>query len=1164
MNIVGENFPEPIVDQIRTRQEKKGSLNRNPGGNPSLLVWQNANTGWVKMVSSVDVDDERFKSSNSEMAASMLVGSKLAKQYVLFGGVYDQGLGKNGLRGGIARDKSILNNSAYGLGGLDYGLVPMPGITSFNIKTETRGSLKTATVGIKAYNRHQFDIINTLYLSLGFSMLIEWGNTMYYDNGSENLITDNPYSLADEFIEGKYKWDKILPEINKYRLASCGNYDAALGKVVNFTWKVNRDLSYDITVTVRSIGDVIESLKMNALSGFVPVIPSVQELVSSAATSGQVTSGLDVAQKAILIRQYYNYLRSSIGLSDIQAKGVLANIGRESTFSYGIKQSGGGAGIGLFQYTAETRKQPFINAVPDWQTNWQGQLDYAFTKDPAGIAFKKRNFTSAEEASLNFLQTFEIPWSNKEEQAQVQPIRQGTNLGYLKIVNIALGSPQQQQPSYNDLVASGQLYGITPTTQPTPSVPLGTDVALGTNTVTEAQIIQSYAYTHDIGALFNNIMIDLQASPPTSGGVSSKKIGDDTVAVKIAFKNNGTLDDRYYIRFGYFLQLLEKNIIYTLKGTTQKIIGFDYNINSNIISLYNRQLSADPSICIFQRTYDTTDPSIKTTLFPELNKFILEGSGTTYKSFYGKLMNVYFDMTYILNHLQVSKDNNGIVTLIDLLKSLANGFCSATGNYNSISPTVDENTNNIVFIDNTPLPDREALLLKTYSSGSISNPNKEADFKMFGYFPEVGANKALAGIVRDLSLTTTISPNLASMITIGAQANGYVTGQDSTALSTINRGLKDRVKNEFIEPINPNDGGYSNPLTVPLLLQPQQQPLNGIGLINLGTGQSNPPANPSSPVPTVENKYKDTIATFNKFIQDMVTNTWNQKDISAFSNSISSFAEYDQAERTLNYRKNINPNASSPNIGFLPFDLTLVIDGLSGMKVYQKYTADTEFLPSNYPKSLEFLIKGVTHEIRDNQWITTLESLAIPKNPFGETDAFNVGEPSTGKPSSRAQGASTSVRGNNFSTGRGGATRVIEGKTYKNGQMEGALRPINNQAKYKGAITSDTGQIRLYTKASLALDQLIQAAEQAGIPIKINAGYRTYEDQVRVKAQYGDDAATPGTSNHGFGLAVDFAAGLRRIKPGDKLYDWLAAGNGAKYGFKNIRSESWHWEYQNV
>jgi hypothetical protein len=234
------------------------------------------------------------------------------------------------------------------------------------------------------------------------------------------------------------------------------------------------------------------------------------------------------------------------------------------------------------------------------------------------------------------------------------------------------------------------------------------------------------------------------------------------------------------------------------------------------------------------------------------------------------------------------------------------------------------------------------------------------------------------------------------------------------------------------------------------------------------------------------------------------------------------------------------------------------------MKIYQKFVADTEFLPSNYPQSLEFLIKGITHEIKDNQWITILESLATPKNPFGTKDSFNVGSKINGQSSitERAAGAGGS-RPTGFSTGGGGTSRTIEGKTYKNGQMEGALRPINNQAKYKGAISSDGGRIRLYTKASLALDQLIVAAEQAGITVKINSGYRTYDDQVRVKAQFGRQAATPGRSNHGFGLAVDFAtSGLSRIKPGDKLYDWLAAGNGAKYGFKRIASESWHWEYQ--
>jgi hypothetical protein len=61
------------------------------------------------------------------------------------------------------------------------------------------------------------------------------------------------------------------------------------------------------------------------------------------------------------------------------------------------------------------------------------------------------------------------------------------------------------------------------------------------------------------------------------------------------------------------------------------------------------------------------------------------------------------------------------------------------------------------------------------------------------------------------------------------------------------------------------------------------------------------------------------------------------------------------------------------------------MDGLSGMKVYQKFTIDSNFLPTNYPGTLEFLIKGITHTIEGNEWTTSIESMAIPKNPFAVT-----------------------------------------------------------------------------------------------------------------------------------------------------------------------------------
>jgi hypothetical protein len=63
------------------------------------------------------------------------------------------------------------------------------------------------------------------------------------------------------------------------------------------------------------------------------------------------------------------------------------------------------------------------------------------------------------------------------------------------------------------------------------------------------------------------------------------------------------------------------------------------------------------------------------------------------------------------------------------------------------------------------------------------------------------------------------------------------------------------------------------------------------------------------------------------------------------------------------------------------------MDGLSGMKVYQKFTIEADFLPTNYPRALEFLIKGVKHRIESNQWITNIESMCVAKDPFGAKSA---------------------------------------------------------------------------------------------------------------------------------------------------------------------------------
>lgn len=78
-----------------------------------------------------------------------------------------------------------------------------------------------------------------------------------------------------------------------------------------------------------------------------------------------------------------------------------------------------------------------------------------------------------------------------------------------------------------------------------------------------------------------------------------------------------------------------------------------------------------------------------------------------------------------------------------------------------------------------------------------------------------------------------------------------------------------------------------------------------------------------------------------------------------------------------------------------------------------------------------------------------------------------------------------------------------------------------------------------------------------GSPIGVTDSYRTYDAQVdlaRRKGLYsqGGLAARPGTSNHGWGLALDLDLSSGELA-------WMR-GNAGRFGFSTIPREPWHWE----
>lgn len=91
---------------------------------------------------------------------------------------------------------------------------------------------------------------------------------------------------------------------------------------------------------------------------------------------------------------------------------------------------------------------------------------------------------------------------------------------------------------------------------------------------------------------------------------------------------------------------------------------------------------------------------------------------------------------------------------------------------------------------------------------------------------------------------------------------------------------------------------------------------------------------------------------------------------------------------------------------------------------------------------------------------------------------------------------------------------------------------------------------------------------QFGEPLALDLTYRSYEDQVAMKAAFGGLAAAPGTSSHGTGTALDVQEWPDTYGFGTARYDWLVA-NGPAHGWyapARVRqgqpyAEYWHFEY---
>lgn len=203
-----------------------------------------------------------------------------------------------------------------------------------------------------------------------------------------------------------------------------------------------------------------------------------------------------------------------------------------------------------------------------------------------------------------------------------------------------------------------------------------------------------------------------------------------------------------------------------------------------------------------------------------------------------------------------------------------------------------------------------------------------------------------------------------------------------------------------------------------------------------------------------------------------------------------------------------------------PYDL--YANGTTGQAVYGASSVDNSFTAAGLNSSFADVAEQVSSS---DWWRTDVDGTRPIATTF---DAAAVGAARTPAPA---------------------FVPPTELTTYGNGRIPSdALEPIG------------VGKHRLWGPAAVAFRQMALDAASDGVNIGVTDSYRSFDQQVELagrKGLYSEGglAAQPGTSKHGWGVAIDADVDARGLA-------WMRA-NASRYGFyETTPREPWHWEYR--
>jgi hypothetical protein len=900
-NVVGEPIEDFVDLQIRTRQSTQFSGYNTLRTDDQLKYLTNRNA-WVKLASSVNIlaDITLTPPSNTILNStptgitsltlaplsqfqtqegrtiplgtsklekigikdtSNYLGTKLAEKAVLFNTIsqYTPGGILNNNRAGITNVKSLWNDDfIYGIGGTEFGIQPPPGIIGVTIDSLNRGSIRKANITLKAHNKFQFDIIELLYLRLGFTMMLEWGWDKYLDSKGVLQQTGNTIIEEEWFKTTGTTQLQMLNTIQKKRRNYQGNYDGFFGKVSNFTWNFNPDGSYDISIDLITLGDVIESLKVNT---------SVKEKFYP---DGNIFEDIK--------------FKNNVNLEN-------TNIAKAATLNT----------LGYFLYKK-------IKEISDNKN--KNTINYITLKPKDETTYQSPQYYIRLSELLTQLENLIVPKiqnNNSDKFSQISFEKNACFISYF---------PNQ--------------------------IPLDPRVCIfktSLNSYGDLKGADTPSYLNNP----NMVPYILDKEGSKVGLLTSLYINFEFISGLLIANGNSNQE----LSLFKFLQDLCNGINDALGGVNklEPVIKEDYKITliDQTLSSFNTKDTVSLEVYGYNPDKQTSnfvkDIKFVSKITPQLASMISIGAtaagsstseidGTAFSKWSEGLLDRFSETISEPNGLNIEDDQSDIKQ--EKYRVLFDGFEEAE------------------VTDPIAIPSYEEFYDLTRNTPDNANKRTFLEEKRFDIIPRI-VNSPFYGDLKNEIMNFPTFVKRASEIDKAKKLSKVFNINEISELTSVNYGLY--LIRAF--------GGTSD-----LFKEEFENFANTPGFVNQG-GFS---------VGTTRTSLNTT--TIKDFKVEFDKSRYQEFDEVFISQGKSAYKTYINILNNNRYKTN---NIPSSEIGFIPLSFELVLDGISGIKIYNKLKINNEFLPSNYPESLSFIITKVNHNISNNSWDTSLSTISIPR-----------------------------------------------------------------------------------------------------------------------------------------------------------------------------------------